>query len=253
MTTEIRAPKMDELADLGALWRVAFGDADEDVLRFFDTAFSPDRARCLYCEGELAAMLYWFDTEANGTKIAYLYAIATAPKFRRRGFCSSLLRDTHAHLFSLGYGGAALVPACPALFDFYSTLGYRTLCEIREGHCLASSDEATVLRRLSVSEYARLRRSYLPRGGLIQEGACLLYLASFAELYEGDGLLVALSKNNDTVRIHELLGSDSAAAVAYALASESAFFRAPGAGKPFAMYLAFDDTPAPTYLGLALD
>ena len=66
------APKREEISALRALWQEAFGDPDSFLDLFFASAFSENRARCAYLDGNLAGALYWFDCHCDGARVAYI-------------------------------------------------------------------------------------------------------------------------------------------------------------------------------------
>ena len=70
-----------------ALWQQAFGDSRVFIDGFFRTGYSPDRCRFLERDGRLAAILYWFDCQWAGKKVAYIYSVATDKDFRGQGLC----------------------------------------------------------------------------------------------------------------------------------------------------------------------
>ena len=239
------------ITELKRLWKQAFGDPEVFIDGFFRAGYAPERCQYLAVDGHVATALYWFDCSVRGRKWAYLYAIATDEAFRNRGLCRQLMDKTHAHLQSLGYAGAILVPGSRELFDFYEKLGYRTCCYVAEHEC--SADTAAEMRPLTIAEYAELRRSLLPEGGMVQEGATLEYLANFTRFYGGNGFVLAASLDGDRAIVHELLGNIDGCAVTAALGAKTARIRTPGEDKPFAMCYPLGDAPAPTYFGLALD
>ena len=92
---------------------------------FFRAAFSAERCRCVCANGTVAAALYWFDVRCGGEKLAYLYAVATHPRYRGRGLCRELMENTHALLKDRGYQGAILVPQEAGLYRMYGNMGYQ--------------------------------------------------------------------------------------------------------------------------------
>lgn len=239
------------ITDLKKLWKQAFGDSDSFLDAFFSTGFSPDRCRYLCQDGQLAAALYWFDCDLAGRKLAYFYAVATDKAFQNQGFCRKLMTQTHEHLQKAGYAGAILVPGSKELFRFYEKLGYRTCSSVTELTCAAGA--AVSMRPIGASEYAALRRTLLPEGGVVQEGTTLDFLSRFARFYAGDGFVLTASVEAGKAHIHELLGTADAAGIVAALDTREGFVRTPGNSTPFAMYHSLDDSPAPNYFGLALD
>lgn len=240
-------------AALRSLWKQAFGDTDAFLDSFFSTAFAPDRCLQAAKDGALAAALYWFDCEAEGRKIAYIYAVATDKNFRRQGICHKLMGKVHEILKNRGYSGTILVPGEPALEDFYAPMGYRACTQLREVFC-ARGPELVPLRPIDGAEYARLRRELLPPGAVLQEGESLSFLAAQAEFYAGTHLLLAARWEGETLFGLELLGDITAApGILTTLGCARGQFRTPGQGRPFAMYRPLDDAPAPTYFGFAFD
>lgn len=239
--------------ELQALWAQAFGDPQEFIECFFRVAYSPQRCRCIYKDGALAAMLYWFDCTWEGKPIAYLYAVATDTAFRGQGLCRALIADTHLHLKGLGYHGSILVPRTPELFAMYEKLGYTTCSYVRELTCQAGT--AVALRQISTAEYAALRHQYLPENGVVQEGETLALLETYCTFYTGENVLLAAYVDEGKLTVCELLGSpDSAPGIIAALEHREGKVRTPGAEKPVAMYHSLiSDLAAPNYFGLALD
>ena len=243
MTIDIRPPQPADEAALHRLFTEAFGDESFTEL-FFSCGFSPDRCLAAFGGGLLAA-LHWFDCTLEGQKAAYVYGIAAFKAHRGLGIGSKLIQAALSHLKQMGYGPVFLVPAEPALFGYYERFGFRQVSTISE-HTVTAAVPIPV-RRLEEAEYAALRRAYLPSHSVLQEGACLSLLGSYANLYATDHAVAAVSGD----MVWELLGdlSDAPGLVA-ALGLPQATVRIPGAGRPFAMGV---NAEKPVYLGLALD
>lgn len=246
----IDLPAPSQYPALKTLWAEAFGDDKSFIDMFFATGFSPERCRCITIHDNLAAALYWFDCKAEGGKLAYIYAVATATAYQGKGLCRALMKDTHAHLKAQGYIGAILVPAEPTLFAMYEKMGYRDLPCMDSFSCAASG--SCDIRPATPEEYAAARNALLPVGGVRQEMG-LSYLAGYAELYIGENFTLAGTRKDDTFTAMELLGNrDASLGILGALGLSKGNFCIPGS-KPFAMYYPLSDFPAPTYFGLAFD
>ncbi len=250
----IDSPSRAQIPALRSLWKEAFGDTDKFLDIFERTAFSPDRCRYVTQNGEVAAALYFFNCSCGGERIAYLYAVATAEKYRGRGICRALMEDTHRHLKALGYRAAILVPGSRELFEFYKKMGYEVCSYIGEIRCLAS-DDGIALRQIDASEYAELRRRFLPENGVVQEEENLNFLKEQAAFYAGNGFLLAAREEDGRLRGLELLGDkETAPAILRTLGYNEGVFRVPDGDKPFAMcYPLSDDRTLPSYFGLAFD
>ncbi len=250
----IDLPSESDIPALRSLWKEAFGDSDEFLDSFMSTAFSPCRAMCATEDGKITAMLYWFDCECRGERVAYLYAVATAKEYRNQGICSALMERTHGHLSEKGYTGALLVPGSPELFAFYEKLGYKTATFVREFSVTAQKSNLQV-KKIEKNEYAELRRCYLPDGAVVQENESLDFLDLQDTFYTGTGFLLAAHVEGRTLFGTELLGkSDRAAQIVGAFGLERGKIRTPGREKPFSMYKSLKESKTPpTYFGLAFD
>lgn len=113
--------RMDEIK---ALWKEAFGDTDEAVNYYFENMHS-DENMVIYIEnGEVAAMASMLPVSCKTYEGRYIYAVATAKKFRGRGFCKAVMSCIHSFMADNGEDFAILVPAEKSLFDFYGKMGY---------------------------------------------------------------------------------------------------------------------------------
>lgn len=234
---------------LRTLWTECFGNEDGWIETYFGTAFDPKHVCALTRQGRLAAGLSWMDASCGGRRLAYLYAVATAPDFRGQGLCRELMGLAHEKLAGLGYAGCILVPADAELRNMYGRMGYVNFGGIRE--ISARAGEPLPVWQISPGDYAALRRTYLPAGGVVQEAGAVEYLAAGAKLYTGAGFLLAASPDGFGV---ELLGNASAApGILGALGFERGNFRVPG-DRPFAMFHSLTgDSWTPGYFGLALE
>lgn len=245
-------PGQNQIDALRALWKEAFGDDEAFLEQFYTYGFTPDRCRCVTLEGEMVAALYWFDCSLDGQPLAYIYGLATAKSHRGKGLCRALLENTHAHLKYLGYTGVILVPAEQELFQMYEKMGYDQSTSVSEFVCTVG-EEPVQLRQVDVEEYRLLRRSFLPEGGVWQEGDNLTFLQTMADFYAGEDFLLVASRGKEFFA-PELLGNAQAApGILAALHRYQGRFRIPGDEKPFAMYHSLTDAPSPGYFGLAFD
>ena len=250
----ITEPNPQHMASLRDLWKAAFGDTDEFLDMFYATAYAPQRCRCILDGNRVAAVLYWFDCSCEGRRLAYIYAVATDPSYRNQGLCRRLMADTHAHMKSLGYAGAMLLPQDPGLRKMYATMGYEPCTTIAEREVDAAG-ELIPLTQLTPEDYAQRRKTMLPPGSVIQEGENFSYLAGFASFLCVEDTLAVVVRDGDQAICYELLGDmTKAPGILQALGAKSGTFRCPGIGKDFAMYTSFtSDCPKPSYFAFAFD
>lgn len=250
----IKLPGQSDIPALRNLWKEAFGDTDEFLDVFFSVAFSCDRAMCVTSDGEMMGALYWFNCEHCGNPVAYVYAVATAKAKRGQGICHKLMEHTHNHLKCLGYKGVILVPGSRELFEFYKGMGYETCSFIKTFNCKAGETPVSI-QPIDKTEYAQLRREYLPRGGVVQENENIDFLDTFTTFYKGEGFVLAGRQDNGVFYGTELLGNTAQAqGILKPLNCREGEFRTYGENKPFSMYYPLENsTETPQYFGLAFD
>ncbi len=236
-------PTPSLIPQLRQLWKEAFGDTDHFLDQFYGKAFSPHRCLCATADGEVAAMAYWFHCE----EYAYIYAVATAKKYRGQGISHALMDRIHTILTDRGYAGCILVPGEESLRHFYRGMGYENCGGVQEFD--AEAGETIPLRKLDRPEYAALRRKYLPEGSVVQEGLNLDFLSCWAQFYEGKDALIAAVWEEGKLMVLELLGdAEKAPGVTAALGAKSGWFRTPG-DTPFAMHRPLNANKPPKYFG----
>ena len=247
-------PADSHIPALRSLWKTAFGDTDEFLDSFFDYAYAPERCRCVEEDGKICSVLYWFDCELEGAKLAYVYAVATDPDCRGRGLCRMLMEDTARHLEETGYQGILLVPQEPGLIRMYAGMGYIPCSGVTEFHVMAA-DAPLPVRRIGPTRFVRQRRELLPGGGVIQEGENVLFLNAQAALYMGEGWLAAAAEVDGMLWCPEFLGDPVLApGLVKALGYREGSFRMPGSERPFSMFRPLTgDCPTPRYFSLAFD
>lgn len=234
---------------LKKLWREAFGDGENFIETFLTSAYASSRCRILTDGEQVAAMLFWLDGEYKGQKWAYLYGVATAPRYRGQGLCRRLLAQTHELLACRGYAGTILYPADGDLRQMYGKMGYRNCGGERTWTCAAG--DPIPIRTVTQEEYGRLRRRFLPENGLIQEGASLDFLEKTLALYAGENFLLAASVEGKTLTAAELLGREEAApGITAALGCEKGVFHR---GRNGMYTLLQPNTQPPGYVGLVFD
>lgn len=245
-------PNETLIPSLRNLWKKAFGDTDEFLDIFFSTAYAPDRCRCVAENGAVQSVLYWFDCELDGKKLAYIYAVATDPACRGRGLCRMVMEDTMEVLRDRGYAGAALLPQEEWLIQMYAGMGFEPCTKVTEKWVRAG--EAISARKIDAAEYAALRREFLPDGGVLQEGENLAFLEEIADLYTGETFLAAVSAEGE-MWCPEFLGDREALpGLVKMLGFSEGRARMPGDERPFIMFRPLiKDCKKPRYFGLVFD
>ncbi len=149
------------------LFELAFSEGDRSFGDLLFAAYAPDCLRVIEEEGVLKSMLFSipYDLQtANGRVAArYIYAVATAPEARGKGYAGELLRREIARGEPL-----FLRPSSPSLFDFYGKAGFLPFSPIVEQsgsacgrEIMENGVERIAFCELSPAEYLEKRRQYL--------------------------------------------------------------------------------------------
>ena len=266
------------------LWKLAFGDDGAYVDNFYNTYYRPERVIVLEEDGRIQAMTAWFDTTfvddmAKRWKMGYLYAVATDPKARGRGYAGALLGYADAYLKEVHHcQGVTTVPAEESLHNFFAANGFRE-CFTHDHLKLTSAtvpDEPSFkLAPLSPARYGQLREQFLegiahivyPEDALeYQAGCCRVsgggfYLADLPKPV----VLCAEGMADGTLLIKELLGTEQAKKEVFSeifsvLPNFSGGYRTPGSGVCFGMLKWLDPEQKTSwnwgktaYMGLGFD
>lgn len=247
-------PHRKYIPQLRELWKEAFGDSDVFLDGFFEHGFSDRRCRCIFDGDAPVTVLYWFDAEYRNQRFAYLYAVATARSHRGQGLFSALLEDTKQVLTESGFDGILLHPATESLGKMYAKLGFSP-CTTVDIHHVSAADLPVDMRQIGPAEFANLRRSLLPAGGVLQEGHVLPFLASQYRFWAGDGWLAVGQTYGGELVCQEFLGDTRVlGGIVRALEVGEGTFRTPGKAYPFVWALPLKQgCMFPDYFALALD
>lgn len=167
--TEIRPSGPGEAAAQKALWHKAFGDDERYIDWFYDCCWQPENTLLLLEDGVLASMLSLLPTQLcfpGGARADtfYVYALATDPCARKKGYGRQLLHYVDFHLRARGADCASVVPAEPGLHKFFATVGYQPGFSLRELELpkgMVSTPGSGDVRPISPGEYNAIRERLL--------------------------------------------------------------------------------------------
>ena len=124
----IEFPSWSERAELSRLWQIAFDDQPRAVRFFFQNRFRPEDCLVYRRDGKIAAALYLLPASLKIAGIAYrahyIYAAATLPEYRGRGYMAALLEAAGQKGWARGEAYSAVLPATEPLYRFYAKAGY---------------------------------------------------------------------------------------------------------------------------------
>jgi len=113
---------MPVMQKVRTLWLNCFvHDTALDVEQFLQTRFKEEGMLSRYVDGELVSMLHIIPFG----QAAYIYAVATDPRFRHRGIAASLISEALDKCRSMGFKEAVLIPENESAFEWYAGMGFR--------------------------------------------------------------------------------------------------------------------------------
>lgn len=263
----------EDVPQLKALWKQAFGDDDALIDAFFRRLYTPEQVLVCREDGQVAAMACWLQETVccggRGWPAAYLYAVATDERYRSRGLCGQLLSFAAGALAGRGIRVLLLVPGSASLRQFYAARGYCDFTTVNTAQ-VAVEPVSGVVEPVPAPVYLELRERLLEGCSYVscpvpvlafQEEAAKLYGGGLLRLEKGETegcACVALDGDGRAV-VYELLWpgnlQEGASLAAGFAGAERVWVRGPGGRTPFAMARWLTEPPhipAP-YLGIALD
>ena len=209
----IRKANADDQPVLHRLWESVFDDPPDLVQAFYDR-FPPEISGWVVCLGtKICSAAYlipgnWFISPQEMFPAAYVYAVATDPSERKKGYAGKLMQAIAS--FARQRGILLYTrPAERSLFPWYEqklgadNIGYFQERQFR----LVSLHEPLPCRRLSAEEYGTARELQLaaiPHILLSENFLRLQETYSDGFYAVGDGCCCVV-KENDTLQIPELL------------------------------------------------
>ena len=279
MNLTMRPARVGDRPRLRELWKLAFGDSDDYIDCFFAACPNPERMLVLEDANGVQAMTAWFDMplvsmDGGQWPGAYLYAVATHPDCRGKGYAGTLLAWAGEWLRDKGVACLTTVPASESLHRFFAANGFEEQFTLVEWEwipdCAASP---APIRTVDGTEYGQLREKFLSNmahvackeeGLAYQQGVCHL---SGGGLFAAGTGCACVERTGDTAVVKELLAPEGEhlailAALAQEVSAKRWLVRTPcemgREGKPFAMYRWLVEKPkqwptTPAYFGLAFD
>jgi GNAT superfamily N-acetyltransferase len=128
---ELHTARAEERAEVCRLWELVFGDDEAFLEKFFQLCAPYEDTFALLEDGGLRSILCAPEMTLccpNGKTLrsGYMYALATDPAARGKGFGQTTMVYGASCLKNWGADCAILVPAEPSLFRFFEAIQYST-------------------------------------------------------------------------------------------------------------------------------
>lgn len=113
-----------EKEQITEIWQKCFGDTREEITYYFETYFTEQNMLVIHEDGKVAAMASFLPAELcwkeNCFPARYVYAVATLPEYRRKGYAAKILNYAkEKYRMPL-----ALQPESDTLKEYYKKLGF---------------------------------------------------------------------------------------------------------------------------------
>lgn len=218
--------------ELKELWKLCFHDEDTYIDFYYRNRFVEKETLVYLVESHVVAMLTLMPGYVVHHKekqpVRYVYAVATHPDHRKRGYAAALIDYAHQFI-PTDYVGTFLVPASPSLFQYYETLGYQAVSNKELLHCkvddflslskIEELEPQVRMEQLTEYDYDQYRaKAYENTGYVMWEIDSLRYLISEFQFLGGYAYKVIMNReegallyylDRDTLVIKETTLSDS--------------------------------------------
>ena len=258
-----------DVSGLKALWARVFGDPPELIDGFF--RLLPEAGSCFVCEadGAVAAMSFILTgLKTQGSKLGYIYAVATNPKYRGRGLGAAVVRACVSYGQARGCASVCLRPAEASLFKWYADVMDALPAVYCADETAALSDVITApvltCEAISPADYNALREKWLSSCPHVTFPDAYVAMEELICRVSGGGLcrlgdsIAAFYPEDGRLLIRELLCADEDKAACIRSLLEfsgcaSALINVPDKLKPFIAAAPADVFPDGCRWGPALD
>lgn len=167
---EIRPARREEIQREKELWKLAFGDDDAYIDYFYAHRNAEEDTLVLLDDGKLDTMVALFPVtlrlpDGTSASSAYIYALATHPDARKKGFGRFILSYVDFYLKEKGLDCVTILPAEASLHRFFATTGFSECFSTRKVELLqymaGTPGQGDVVEEISAAEYNRIREELL--------------------------------------------------------------------------------------------
>lgn len=113
---------------LSDLWQICFEEQPRPTNFFFNNRFQPQNCLVYKVENQIAAMVHLLPAQIfekdRVVSAHYIYAAATLPQYRSKGYMGALLKAAAYVGEKRGDQYSVLLPANRKLYDYYAKFGY---------------------------------------------------------------------------------------------------------------------------------
>lgn len=208
----------DMVTELKQLWKICFHDEDAYINFYYENRFKEEETLVYLVENRVVAMLTlmpgYVVSPQEKLPVRYVYAVATHPEHRRKGYAAALMEYAN-NSRDKDYLGTFLVPATQSLFHYYEALGYQTMSHkkvlhknmenfLSELHRLDLKQTVEKVMPLRIEDFYALRmKTFAEAGFVLWEQEDLSYLLKEFLFLGGQALKVVLEKEEGALLYYE--------------------------------------------------
>ena len=164
---EIRKTNDRDIPELKRLWRKVFDNEGIYTDLFFKHRYENCQGIGLFCADKVLSALYLlpckFKVKDKEYTARYVFAVATFPCERGKGYSGKVMRYAHECMLAEGVDVSILMPAEKSLFDFYKKQGYQTAFYINMSKFKTEKDNIVKLEKCDLSSMFELREKHMNR------------------------------------------------------------------------------------------
>ena len=193
--------------DIINIWKTCFGDSEEYINLFLKNNLVGNCV--LWLEDNIAvSMLFLIDCnlkiKENTYFGKYIYAVATLPQYRNKGYTTKLLDFVNSTLATnQSYDFTVLVPSEKELFNFYGKRGYQTDLFCEKGNVKKDKQLGNIYKLTNINyvEYKNLRDKFLKDNYIIWNEEFIKYCFSENELCGGKQIKIYQNQQEVAIAI----------------------------------------------------
>lgn len=215
--------------DIAKVWRISFSDTDSYIKQFWDTMFRPENTLVYRIEGVAVAMYFFIEAQTvikgRCYSTYYLYAAATLPKYRGRGYMAQMIEKGFEVASQRKIDFIVLVPAEDYLFDYYAKFGFITKFK-KKSLTLSHKQVFSLIKKceeIEDTDLFRIRQIALAPYDFLNWGADALNYAAKEHLYTYGSIVLSengyamYTQGKDTLYIKEICSTVSIGEIFYLL------------------------------------
>lgn len=158
---------------LKKLFKEAFNDEDNYIDMFFNNVYDIGDIYISLINGEVTSMMTLIDVSFTKNNItyngAYIYAVATFKKYRKKSHMAKLMGYVESVYKNLKYDFLTLVPQTELLFSLYEKVGFKNFTYLKHMEVEVVNDflNNSDFKEISINTYFEERENFLNNSDVI--------------------------------------------------------------------------------------